>query len=114
MVRIHLALIYRKITETASMMKIPGIAAFSRVTVVMASLAGLLLVGVAAIVVGFLKAKEAVHLIVLERQGSCDYLPCANEMTYVTAAAFALLALGGIGLLACVFVLLATTRSRDE
>ncbi|TMG28479.1 MAG: hypothetical protein E6H93_13025, partial [Chloroflexi bacterium] len=96
------------------MIRIPGVVTFGRGTVLMASLAGSLLAGVAAMVAGFLKANEAVHLIMLERQGKCDFVPCANDMTYVIAAAFALLALGGIGFLACVFVLLVKAQSKDE
>jgi len=43
--------------------------------------------------------------MVFERPGKCDYLPCANHTTYVTAGLFALLAIGGAVFLAGVLVL---------
>ena len=62
-----------------------------------------ILVGFSCVVVGTLKASQAVLFMVFERPGKCDYLPCAT--TYVTAGLFALLAIGGALLLAGVLVL---------
>jgi hypothetical protein len=77
-----------------------------------AGVAGSIVLGLACIVVGSLEAWQSVHLIVLERQGECDFIPWANEMTYVTAALFGLLAMCGAGLLAGVMVLFLRGRSR--
>ena len=64
-----------------------------------------ILLGLACVVFGTLKASQAVLLMVFEGPGKCDDIPCANHTTYVTAGLFALLAVGGALLLAGVLVL---------
>jgi hypothetical protein len=63
-----------------------------------------ILLGLAGVAVGTLKALQAV-LFIVERQGKCAYGPCANETTFVTVGLFALLAIGGGLLVAGALVL---------
>ena len=68
-----------------------------------------ILLGLAGVVVGTLKALQAV-LFIVARQGECAYGPCANETTFVTVGLFALLAIGGGLLVAGALVLYRSGR----
>ncbi len=64
---------------------------------------GSIVAGVTCLVVGFVTALPSIRLIVLERQGKCDYVPCAFDHTYLAAGLSASVALAGVGLLAGLF-----------
>lgn len=68
-------------------------------------------VGMTCIVVGSFRALQVVHLIMLDRQGKCDYLPCVTDITYLAGILFALLTLAGAALLAGIFLVLVRRRS---
>jgi len=63
------------------------------------STGGALLLAVALIAVGAFESFRLLRLISLERQGKCDYVPCANEGTYHSLEVFLLLTIVGLLLL---------------
>jgi len=87
---------------------------FARGSAAIVGLVAALLCGVSAVIVGLFRTQESVRLILLDRQGKCDYLPCADNSTYLTAGVFGLVALAGAGLLAAVFILMLKGRSGNE
>jgi hypothetical protein len=52
-------------------------------------------IGLSCLVVGVFGAYRLLHLISLELQGECDYMPCADAGTYGWSAFFILLAILG-------------------
>src|ERR1700737_1229385 len=68
-------------------------------------LAASVLLGLACVVVGILKASQALLFLVFQRERRCETIPCGNDPTYVTVGLFALLAIGGVLLVAGVLVL---------
>ena len=74
-------------------------------------IAGIIAVGLAFASVGVLETSRLIHLIVLEHQGECDFVPCAGASTYVTAGIFAVVAIIGLGMLAAALVTIVKARS---
>ena len=57
-------------------------------------------VGAVSTAVGAWQAYGAFQLISLEREGKCDWVPCANEGTYLSLALFLALIVVGVVVLA--------------
>ena len=69
------------------------------------------IIGFLCAVVGVLESYHLFRLISLEREGKCDFMPCADAGTYRWLAVF--LALSAIGVAALVVVLLRQRKSRS-
>ena len=69
------------------------------------------IIGLVCVVVGVLESYRLFRLIFLEREGKCDYMPCADEGTYRWLAVF--LALSAIGVAVVAVVLLRERKSRS-
>ena len=77
-----------------------------RLAVLVGGLACSVSIGITCVVLGALRASQLIQLILLERQGKCDFVPCANDWTYLAAALYGILALTGVVVLAGVFLLI--------
>ncbi len=71
----------------------------------------LIALGVACLSVSVFQSWRLVGLILLETQGKCDFLPCADQGTYVAAGVFVLMGLVGVGMLAGAVLLILQPRS---
>jgi hypothetical protein len=92
----------------------PRLGAFQGLFRLAASVIGIssmIVVGVACLSVSVFQSWRLVGLILLEMQGKCDYLPCADQGTYLAAGLFVLMGLAGVGLLAGAFLLILQPRS---
>jgi hypothetical protein len=69
------------------------------------------IIGLVWAVVGVLESYRLFRLISLEREGKCDWMPCADAGTYRWLAVF--LALAAIGAAVVVVVLLRQRKSRS-
>ena len=74
-------------------------------------ISSLIVPGVACLSVSVLQSWRLLGLILLERQGKCDFVPCADQGTYVAAGLFVLMGLAGVGMLAGAFLLILQPRS---
>jgi hypothetical protein len=74
-------------------------------------ISSIILFGVACLSVSVLQSWRLVGLILLERQGKCDFLPCADQGTYVAAGLFVLVGVAGVGMLAGALLLILQPRS---
>jgi hypothetical protein len=91
-----------------------GLGAFQGLFRVGASVIGIssmIVAGIACLSVSLLQTWRLVGLILLERQGKCDFVPCADQGTYVAAGLFVLIGLVGVGMLAGAFLLILQPRS---
>jgi hypothetical protein len=68
-------------------------------------------IGLVCAVVGILESYRLFRLVSLEREGKCDFIPCADAGTYRWLAVF--LALAAIGVAVVVVVLLRQRQSRS-
>ncbi len=92
----------------------PGLGAFPGLFRLGASVIGIssvIVLGVACLSVSVLQSWRLLGLILLERQGMCDFVPCADQGTYVAVGLFVLMGLFGVGLLAGAFLLILQPRS---
>jgi hypothetical protein len=69
------------------------------------------IIGLVCAVVGVLESYRLFRLTSLEREGKCDFMPCADTGTYRWLAVF--LALAAIGVAALVVVLVRQRKSRS-
>jgi hypothetical protein len=91
-----------------------GLGAFQGLFRLGASVIGIssmIVLGVACLSVSVLQSWRLVGLIIIERQGKCDFVPCADQGTYVAALLFVLMGLAGVGLLAGALLLILQPRS---
>ena len=69
------------------------------------------IIGLVFAVAGALESIRLFELISLERQGKCDFVPCADQGTYLSLAV--VLALTGIGVAVLVLAVLRHRSSRS-
>ena len=69
------------------------------------------IIGLVCAVAGALESIRLFDLISLERQGKCDFVPCADQGTYLSLAV--VLALTGIGVAVLVLAILRQRTSRS-
>lgn len=67
------------------------------------------IIGLVCAVVGILESYRLLRLISLEREGKCDWMPCADAGTYRLLAVF--LALAAIGVAVVLVALLGRRKS---
>lgn len=74
----------------------------------------IIVLGAVLTTIGFLQASKLLHLISLESQGKCDWVPCADTSTYWTAGIFALVGLIGLALVLAGAVLWLYSRKQRQ
>jgi len=57
------------------------------------------IIGLVCTVVGVFESYRLFLLISLEREGKCDFVPCADNRTYVSLAVFLVLTIVGVAML---------------
>jgi hypothetical protein len=76
------------------------------------AVSAMLTIGAALLAAGLLQTFRLIHLISLQAEGSCDYLPCADTTTYVVAGVFVVISLIGLVVLAAGLVLGLGSRAK--
>ncbi len=61
-------------------------------------------VGSVAAVIGVVGSSRLLNLVWLDKQGKCDYLPCADDSAYYLVIGLAVIGVAGITLLATTFI----------